>query len=399
MRKSNQIVQNFFYEINDNDILNVLYSLTLILNIPEHKKRLQEILDISNPGCSFDDFSEAVAQEVYYSENLLKEDSKYLMDKSITENKTNPTEDAPAIRCFIALYWSYYLKNKDQDSSLKIYNPRVGDVALKFLLYFLRMKQKETHVGCAIHENGFYEDLSARLVRIIDILSVMDAEDNKYLQKTYFPDSKSDLALNFLKIQIENIWEQNSLSVIEPSKTEKSTILYRHSGENLNFKIKPSRMTKSGAFRDLDKTYSQLMQLYNLDLVNAKKRYSLNKKRTISKKKISLAIDPLEEELIYEDASIDPEILTNEDKIEQLSKRKVYRRDMKDFSDTDEDSKEEAKEYVIPNAFQQHKRNIAFSSALSKQNLLLKSDYDIPITQHLKAFISTLNTNDEEIVK
>jgi hypothetical protein len=54
---------------------------------------------------------------------------------------------------------------------------------------------------------------------------------------------------------------------------------------------------------------------------------------------------------------------------------------------------------VIPNAFQQHKRNIAFSSALSKQKLHLKSDYDIPTTKHLKAFIGTLNTTDEETAK
>ncbi len=399
MRKSNQIIQNFFYKINDSYILNVLYVISLILSIKEHKKQLQDILNISNPNISLDDFSKALKQEIQHYEGLSKENTKYLMEDIVTGSAINSIKNTPIIWLFIALYWSYDFKNKDQDLLLKIYNPNVGNIALKFLLYFLKMKQKESRGITVVHKSSFYEDLSARLVRIIDILPAMDARESYHLRKLYFPTEKSDLALNFLQVQINNPWERTVLSVAEDPRTGKNAIHYLHNGENINFTIRPSRMTKDGAFRDLDKTLNQLMQLHNLDLANSRTRYSLGNKRKGSKKKVLPIVLGLEEELIYEDASIDPEILTNEDQIEQISKRKVYRRDTKDFYDTDEDSEEEANEYVIPNAYMQHKRNVAFSSALSKQKLLLKSDYDIPITQHLKAFISTLNTNDEEIVK
>ena len=396
MRKSNQILQNFFGKINDNYILNVLYVLRLILNIEKHQKRLEKILNISNPRIALDEFSTAVKYEIHYFESNLKEDPDYLMQEIVTGKKINVIKDTPVIWCFIALYWSYNLKNKDQTLITEIYNPKIGDIALKFLLFFLQMKQKEAHMVCVEHKSSFYEDLSARLVRVIDILPVMDVQASKHLKELYFPNSQAGLALNFLKVQVENPWEGTTLSVKIDSKTGKNAIQYKHDNENLNFIIQPSRMTKDGAFRDLDKTYNQLTQLYNLDLASSKTKYSFGNKRKSSKKKILPVIEPLGEELIYEDSSTDPEILGSEDQIEQKAKRKAYRRDMNDFSDTDEDSEEEAKEYVIPNAFQQHKRNVAFSSKLSKERLLLKSDYDIPVTEHLKAFISTLNTEDND---
>jgi hypothetical protein len=99
---------------------------------------------------------------------------------------------------------------------------------------------------------------------------------------------------------------------------------------------------------------------------------------------------PLEEELIYDDSPIEPDVLSNENPIEKQLKQKVYRRDMQ-VSDKAKEGLDE-KEYVIPNSFQQHKRNVAFSASLSKQKLLLKSDYDIPPYKHLKTFIASLDT-------
>jgi len=396
MRKSNQIIQNFFGKINDSYILNVLYILQFIVNIAEHKKRLQEILNVSNPNTSLDEFSAVIQHEIQHYENNLEENPDYLMEEIITGKKINVIKDTPIIWCFLALYWSYSFKNTDQDSILESYNPRVGDIALKFLLYFLKMKQKESRMACVEHKDSFYEDLSARLVRTIDILPVMNAQTSEHLEELYFPNSQIDLALNFLKVQIENPWEAMTLLIITNSKTGKNVIQYRHENENLNFIVQPSRMTKDGAFRDLDKTYNQLMQLWNLDLASSNTKYvSRNTKKSSKKKILPSIITPLEEELIYVDSSIDPEILSSEDQIEQKSKRKVYRRDMKSVSDQDENpSEEQAQEYVIPNAFKQHKTNVAFSSALSKQKMLLKSDYDIPTTQHLKVFISSLSTDE-----
>jgi len=396
MRKNNQILQNFFGNINDNYILNTLYVLLFVLKIEEHNKHLQEILYISSPGISTNELYRATEQEIQYYESLQKTNSKYLMEEIITGKDINVIKDTPIIWCFISLYWAYDFKNKDHILITETYNPKIGDLALKFLLFFLRMKQKEARMGCVKHKSSFYGDLSARLVRIIDILPIMDVQGSKHLKELYLPNSQADLALNFLKVQAENPWEGTTLSVKIDSRTGKNSIQYNHNNENLNFIIRPSRMTKDGAFRDLDKTYNQLMQLYNLDLASSKTRYEFRDKRKISKKEVLPVSEALEEELIYDDNSHQND-LTTEDKIERTAKREAYRRDMKDLYDADEDSKEEAKEYVIPNAFQQHKRNVAFSSSLSKQKLMLKSDYDIPIIQHLKAFIATLSTDEEEM--
>jgi hypothetical protein len=393
MRKSNQILQNFFGKINDDYILNVLYLLHLILDIPGHKKRLHEILNISNPNITLDEFNTVIRQEIQYYESNLEENPNYLMEEIVTGKKINVIKNTPVIWCFIALYWAYDLKDEDKASIAKVYNPKIGDVALKFLLFFLRMKKEEARMQCVEHKSSFYEDLAARLVRIIDILPVMDAQNNNHLINQYFPVS-TDLALNFLEVQINNHWENDALYVKE--EKPKNTIRYSHKGEKINLIIKPSRMTKDGAFRDLDKTYNQLMKLYNLDLANSSTNYIRgNKQKSLEKEVLPSTIIPYEEELIYVD-NLDPDIQTSEDKLENLLKSKVYRRDMKDLSDTDENAEEEVKEYVIPNAFQQHKRNVAFSSSLSKQKLLLESDYDIPTIQHLKAFIASLNTCENE---
>lgn len=395
MRTSNQILQNFFYKINDSYILNTLYVLLFILKVPEHKERLQEILNISNPNISLDAFTKAVKQKIQHYEGLLEEDTRYLMEEIVTGPAINVIKETPTIWCFISLYWAYDFKHKDHISILSVYNPKIGDIALKFLLYFLKMKQKEAHTACTKHEPSFYEDIAPRLVRIIDTLPVMYTQDSSHLNMQYFPTSKSDLAINFLEVQINNHWEQAALYVKE--EKPKNTIRYKHDGENLNLTIKPSRMTKDGAFNDLDKTYNLLMQLFNLDLANSRAKYSIGSKGKGSQKEVQPSIiTPLGEELISVDESTDPEVLSIEDRTEQKAKRKVYRRDMKDFSDIDEGSEEEVKEYVIPNAFQQHKQNIAFASKLIKERLRLKSDYDIPITEHLKAFISMLNIEDND---
>ncbi len=396
MRKSNQILQNFFYKINDHYILNVLYALRFTISIPQHQERIKEILNISSSTTSIKNLFEAVMQEIQYYEDLEKEDKKYIMKNRIAGKALKPINDTPSLWCFIALYWAYQPEKKDQDFLSEVYNHKIGDLALKFLLYFHKMKQKEEN-NTTKHKASFYEDLAPRMVRIIDILSAMNVQNNNHINKLYFPIIKTDLALNFLKTQANNPWEQTVFSVEKSEKIGKSVIIYKHHSENLNFTIIPTRTTGKGSLNDLNKTYNQLMKFYNLDLANISTSYSLGNKRKSSKKEVLPSIiTPHEEELIYVDSSTDPEILGSEDQIEQKAKRKAYRRDMKDLSEQDEDSEEEVKEYVIPNAFQQHKRNIAFSSKLSKERLLLNSDYDIPIPEHLKSFIASLDIENKD---
>ena len=390
MRKSNQIIENFFSILEEDYILNTLLVLHLMFKVPSHHRRLQDILTITNPEVSINNLEIAVQEEIQYYEELLDKDTKYLMK----EIKIDVLENTPILWYFIALYWIYDFKNNSLNSILEVYNPKIGDIALKFLMYFLKEKKEKSTTSEAKYSISFYKNISAKLVRVLEILAHMDTHKNSHLMELYFPDGKEDLALSFLQIQIDNPWEQDTLSIVERKKPLKSYIRYRHSDEKLDFTINTSRMCKPGALNDFDKTYNQLLKLHHLDAAKTKKRHGLKKKST--KNKVSPTITELEEELIYKDDDMNQVIINNKNSLTQQLKSKVYRRDMKDFSDTDEDSEEEAKEYVIPNAYKQHKQNIAFSSKLSKERLLLKSDYDIPVLEHLKAFILTLNTKDND---
>ena len=392
MRKSNHIIESFFSALVEDYILNTLLVLHFMLKVPSHHKRLQEILTITSPDISINNLERAIQEEIQYYEKLIDKDDKYLM----REIKTDVLNSTPILWFFIALYWAYDFKNKSFDSIFEVYNPEIGDIALKFLMYFLKEKKNKSIRNEAKRSLSYYKNLSAKVVRIIEILANMHTHKNNHILELYFPDKNEDLALSFLRIQNENPWEQDTLSIVERKKPLKSYIRYQNPDENLDFKINTSRMCKSGALNDLDKTYDHLQQLHHLDPAKTKKKNGLKKSQKSIKNKVSPTSSGLEEELICEDNDTGQVTIKDKNSPKQQLKSKVYRRDMKDFSDIDEDSEEEVKEYVIPNAFQQHKRNIAFSSKLSKEGLLLKSDYDIPVIEHLKAFISTLNTEDND---
>ena len=98
-------------------------------------------------------------------------------------------------------------------------------------------------------------------------------------------------------------------------------------------------------------------------------------------------IDELTEQLIYDDVNV-PKNTDADERLEARTTVKVFRRDTKPVEDNT-DTKE-AQEYVIPNGYTQSKRNRAFSSKHTKESLLLPSDYDIPVIEHLKIFIKSL---------
>jgi len=394
MRPSRQIINSFFYDIKEDFILNTLYVLRFIIKVDEHKSHIEKILSLGIQKSTMDELYRATEEEIQHYENLSNNDEKYIMTEITTGKAIYGIKDTPVIWCFIAIYWSYNFKSKDHNTILETYNSRVGDIALKFLLYFLKMKHKEAYTVCTAHKDSFYEDLSARLVRIIDILPVMESQNSEHLKKLYLPTDQSDLALNFLKVQIENPWEQDVFSVIENPETGKNVIRYSHIDENLSFLITPSRMTKEGAFRDLDKTYNQLMQLYHLDDAKSRTRYGRISRNKHSKNTNIPITHPLEVDLIFDELMV-TEALTPEEKIESKAKSKVYHRTMKDPSTIDDENTKDTNNYVVPNAWKQHKQNIAFSAALSKQKMLLASDYDIPPFQHLKSFILSLETKTD----
>ncbi len=392
-------IRNFFPNINHNFILNTLQVSLFMLKIPQHKERLKEILQITNPEISIAGFSKIVQLEIDTFENALVDEQQVLMTKITTGSAINVIRDTPIVWCFIALYWGYQFKDQDESSILKVYDWRIGDVALKFLLYFLKMKQKEISMPVEpSHIASFYTDLAARLVRIIDVLSAMTYIDSMHLKKLYFPKGVSDLALNFLNVKITYPWCADSLTVAKDRKTGKNVIQYADADHDILFYILPSRMTKPGFLTNLDKTYHLLMQLHNLDSANNKRKYSLVPKNKISSfsgknmKSPTPIVDAFTTQLIYDTNTPSMSLHYLEEKEEVKLTSRIYRRAIKSEYDPHVENSEPQNdsERSIPNAFVQHKHNKAFSSSMCKHNLNLKSDYDIPLLEHLKSFIDFL---------
>lgn len=256
------------------------------------------------------------------------------------------------------------------------------------------MKQKEAITGSNVHIDSFYSDLVPRLVKIMDILIVLSSLKSLYVNQIFFPKDK-DLAVNFFNVFLAYPWINDAFSVVEvhvPSKGKKKFIRFFHEHEGIDCMIKASRMTKIGALKDLESRYNSLMRLYHLDSASSRSSYTVvrHANRSIQEKKIPesiVVVDEFTEQLIYDDVNVSK----NTDADERLEARttvKVFRRDTKPVEDNT-DTKE-AQEYVIPNGHIQSKRNRAFSSKSTKRDLLLPSDYDIPIIEHLKIFIKSL---------
>ncbi|HIP15513.1 MAG TPA: hypothetical protein EYG74_08495, partial [Sulfurimonas autotrophica] len=68
-----------------------------MLNMGGHKKRFQEILDISNSNTSLDEFTTVIKQEIQYYENNLDDNMDYLMQEIVTGKKINVIKDTPVI--------------------------------------------------------------------------------------------------------------------------------------------------------------------------------------------------------------------------------------------------------------------------------------------------------------
>ena len=390
MNSSNPWIVMFFASVNTHFILNILYVLRFMLMVPEHHSRIQEILTVIGFGKSIQHFTEEVEDTVIMYENSLKDNPDLLMKELVTGSRINVIQDTPVYWFFMSLYWGYGFRVNSYSSIMKVYDWRIGDIALRYLLYFLKMKQKETIMGSNIHIDSFYGDLVARLVRIADILIALSSLNNRYINHIFFPTGK-DLAVNFFNTFLAYPWINDAFSVVEVlGKGKKKFIQFYHEHEDIDCIISTSRMTKKGSLKDFEKSHSSLMKLYNLDSASSKSNYSVVRHNNHARKEIQepiVVLDGLTDQLIYDDSSV-PKNTDADERLEVHTAVKVFRRDTKPVEDSS--INDESKEYVIPNGYVQSKRNRAFSSKLTKRSLSLPSDYDIPVIEHLKFFIKSL---------
>jgi len=392
MNSNNSWIEIFFASTNKYFILNILYVLRFMLMIPEHHNRIQEILTVIGFKRSIQSFTDEVEDAIIMYENRLKDNPDLLMRELFTGSGINVIQDTPVYWFFMSIYWGYGFRVNSYTAILKVYDWRIGDIALKYLLYFLKMKEKEASLGSDTHIDSFYSDLVARLVRILDILIALSVLNNSYVNRIFFPEGK-DLAVNFFNTFLAYPWINDAFSVVEVSgKGRKKFIRFLHEHEGVNCIIGTSRMTKVGSLNGFEKSYTSLMKLQNLDDASNKSKYPIvrHSNHVSQKNKIDtpiVVVDELTEQLIYDDVDV-PKNTDVDERLEAQAAVKVFRRDIKPVEDNTDT--EEAQEYVVPNGYVQSKRNRAFSSKFTKRSLSLSSDYDIPVMEHLKIFIKSL---------
>jgi len=402
MRINNSLIELFFASDNKNFILNILYVLKFMLQVSEHQNRFNEIFAEAGVDAGVKSFSDIVNDTIDLYKLKLEENDDYLMkDFTIKAEIINRIENTPIFWLFIAMYWGYDFKNQTNDAIFKGYNWRIGDIALKFLLYFLKMERQTLSSGKS-SAKGFFPDLAARLVRIVDILIAMSKFNNRYINNIYFQDK--DLAQNFLEVQCHNPWLCDAFTVVKNTHIGRGVFQFYHEEENIKFYAIPTRMAKSTALNGLCETQHALIGLYNL---RTKKSSHIFTGIKIPKEKSSTPpspayefveiVDGLSSEIIYIDSHSDVGPDADADiKAEVRAKAKGYTRHTKPL-DSDEENNPSDKEYVIPNGHVQHKRNRAFSSSVTKQNLLLPSDYNIPPVEQLKEFIRFLQKGVQNV--
>ena len=401
--KTNNLIQLFFNTANQNFILNVLHVLELILLVPQHRNRLEEIFyfintHTSDANISLEALLTAVNDAIVFYKNNNNDSNNFFMKKHTKDAAMlKKIDDTKIYWFFLALFWGYdFNKHKSKHEIVATYNWQIGDIALKFLLYFLKMEQKKLISGKSI-KKSFYKDVVPILIRIIDILIVFDNSNNDYIKQQYLPKNE-DLALNFFNIHIDDPWKNNLFSKVQikTARQKKSILQFYYAVEDIELNINLSRMQKENMFNNFENHYRDLMDFYNTNVSSKSSKYhsriktpKLNSEAKVSKTRKEYPLvefkSALFEELIYEKIEL-PLDADADTKAEAQLKAKAYARHIKPLEvDDEQDSDNET--FVIPNGFVQNKRNRAFSSNVTKQNLLLESDYHIPPIGLLKEFI------------
>lgn len=108
--------------------------------------------------------------EIELSEEYDETKSNILIIRPLSGKYLNIVKDYTLLWSMHALYWGYSFPSKTEEEILFIYNHRIGDIALKFIEFYHRMKQKEEQIADNKHPFSFYEFIAAGKVRAIEFL-------------------------------------------------------------------------------------------------------------------------------------------------------------------------------------------------------------------------------------
>ncbi len=280
MKKAQQVIADFLGDDVEGFALNVIVPLDFMLQQKEHKRRFEEVLEISCPGISFNDFKKVVSAKKDHYEKHQDETKHILATKIEISGKVIATlKDSPIRWLFISIYWAYNFRDHSVRDIQKKYDPRIGDISLTFIRQISRMKKMEMTKGLDPHSDKFYTNLAVQLVRVIEILVAMSDKQSTYINRVYLNNKIYNIASNFLHTLLTNRFEKNTIDVAK-TKNGSHIIRYKNTVEHIEFFITSTRMIKDGSMPDVYRTYNEYKQLLHLTPV----RNSRSKTKTSGKR-------------------------------------------------------------------------------------------------------------------
>jgi len=365
--------------IPDISMINMKRVLNLLTGVREHASRIEAILKLS---C----YTGVSVLELH---NMLESNLKEAgVDNLVTEplagSKVTVIKEHTALWSPFALYWSYGFDTKTNAEILAKYNPKIGDIALKFVEFQHRMKQQENETGDDKHNSeNFYAFAAVGKVRAIEFLVIAEKQNSKYLRETYL-DVEGDLDLNFFDIQNTNKWDGEALTTVKAKSIDKHIMKYDNEEEGLSFQIRSSRMLKDGSVNSFRPAYYKTIQLYSLEGKIANSRYDSMAKAATTKAKVGkVTIEPIVEELDIKLIRPKVKVLRGATPEEQVEAEVMARPKHRGSISTPKCS---SKNVVADNEHSQHLQNRALSASLIINESMLASDYTIAEFEHLSLF-------------
>jgi len=395
METSNKVITDFLGGLPEHASQNTVRMLQLMSGVSAHKERIETILSlVGYPNITVDEFRTMLVYQDIELEQISNEGkSNILIIKPLSGKHLNVVKDYTLLWSMHALYWGYRVDKKTEEDILFLYNPRIGDIALKFIEFYHKMKQKEELTGENNHLFSFYEFIAAGKVRAIEFLIGVSQASSPYLQNIYLAiDDSIDMDLNFFTIQNTNRWESDSLYVVKASG--RNVMKYENEEEGLSFQIFSSRMLKDGSVKNFEDAQHKTLQFYRLDGANTNSKYSSKIRSTGQAKFVGFQpiVEELEEALIPLVRSL-PRSISDEEKAElKVMNRQQYR-------DRTLTKQPDCTKSLSDSNYAQQIRNKAMSSKITKNGLLLPSEYDIPINRQLKEFSQALPVSDDDSSK
>lgn len=172
METINPAIQDFFGGLPEHASLNIIRITRFMTEVPAHKERFESILSlVGYPEISVEEFRYMLEYyEIELSQEYDETKSNVFIIRPLSGKYLNIVKDYTLLWSMHALYWGYRFHERTEEEILFDYNHRIGDIALKFIEFYHKMKQKEEMMGECKHLFSFYEFIAAGKVRAIEFL-------------------------------------------------------------------------------------------------------------------------------------------------------------------------------------------------------------------------------------